>query len=285
MSTPRLIRGVDATAREIDTISAAFAREIARVLRELERGLRPMLQEAAEGSRTAVLKAAKANDTRRAIREALADAGYERLASAATSAPLDRLAESVLSTRRLAQAAVRIGQAHEQRLAALQALKFTDLLGLGEELERALFRATARGVFSSAAPDRILADLAAIIDDSEAHIRTFYDTSVSIYTREVEALQATDAPETPFLYAGPIDAKTRPFCLRLVGKVLTREDIDALDNGQLDNPFLTGGGYNCRHQWVEVSRLSETADLAGTGERIPEYQEAVEDVTTAQKAA
>jgi hypothetical protein len=33
--------------------------------------------------------------------------------------------------------------------------------------------------------------------------------------------------------------------------------------------FLTGGGYNCRHTWIAVSKVSEVRKLAGTEERIP----------------
>ena len=285
MSTKRIVRAVNATTREMESFSSTFGKELARVLRELERQLRPLLDDAAEGSRTAIVRAAKANETRRGIREALEAAGYDQLAQTATSAPLDTLAARVLQTRRLAQAVVRVSQAHEQRIAALQALHYADLLDLGEDLSKGLWRATARGVFASAPPQKILRDLASVIDDTEPHIRTFYDTAVSIYTRQVEAMQASDREDVPFLYAGPIDEKVRPFCLRLVGQVLTRADIDALDNEQLDNVFLTGGGYNCRHQWVEVSQLSETADLVGTGERIPEYAPQVDELEEAARAA
>jgi hypothetical protein len=57
-----------------------------------------------------------------------------------------------------------------------------------------------------------------------------------------------------YRYEGPRDKLTRPFCLRMLSrsasKPLTRDQIENLDNGQLPNPFITGGGYNCRHQWV-----------------------------------
>mgnify|MGYP003328644646 CR=1 FL=1 len=61
-----------------------------------------------------------------------------------------------------------------------------------------------------------------------------------------------------YRFEGPRDKLTRPFCKRLLARTkskgLTRAQIDALDNGQLPNVFLTAGGYRCRHQWVaEIS--------------------------------
>lgn len=55
-----------------------------------------------------------------------------------------------------------------------------------------------------------------------------------------------------YRYEGPRDKLTRPFCLRMLrlDKPITREEIEGLDNGQIPNPFISGGGYNCRHQWV-----------------------------------
>jgi hypothetical protein len=89
----------------------------------------------------------------------------------------------------------------------------------------------------------------------------------------VEALKAGDDPETRYAYLGPVDTKVRPFCRQHVGKVYTRAEIDALDNGQLNNVFLTGGGYNCRHVWNEVSKYSELYDYAGTERRVPEVRD------------
>jgi hypothetical protein len=78
-----------------------------------------------------------------------------------------------------------------------------------------------------------------------------------------------------FIYVGPVDERLRPFCRGHVGKVYTRAQIDALDNGQLPNTFLTGGGWNCRHVWHAVSKFSEARELAGTGKRLPEVEAAI----------
>lgn len=83
------------------------------------------------------------------------------------------------------------------------------------------------------------------------------DTSMSTFYRQVqergyERIEATQKAPLKYRYFGPNDKLTRPFCLKLLKREepLTRKQIDALDNGQLPNTFVTGGGYNCRHQWI-----------------------------------
>jgi len=266
----QLVKGAKDTAGEVDRLGQQFALDLSRVLRSLERRLRPLVVDVAEGSRTAIVKASQANKTRKAIEGALADSGYPELAESAYGSRLDTLVVRVLESRRLAQASARLSGAFDARLMALRMLHETDLLDEGNDLSRALWKATVRGVFGSRDVADILDDLADVIDGTESQIGTLYDTSVSIFGRQVEALQAGDDPDTTFAYMGPADIKTRPFCRLHVGKVYTREQIDALDNKQIDNVFLTGGGYNCRHTWIEVSKFSELQDLVGTGQRIPE---------------
>lgn len=272
MSLERLLNAAGETVALADRLSERFARELAQVLRALERRLPPLIHDVTEGSSTAIVKASQANKARKALDDALTRAGYDDLAASAYGSRLDALTARVLDTRRLAQASARLSGAFDQRIAALKVLHESDLLDEGAAIARALWQATVRGVFGSRSVERILADLADIIDASEPQIATLYDTSVSIFGRQIEALQAGDDPEDTFLYAGPADKKTRPFCRAHVGKVFTRAAIDALDNGQIDNVFLTGGGYNCRHVWMEVSKFSELQDYVDTGERIPEVE-------------
>jgi Ni,Fe-hydrogenase III component G len=55
-----------------------------------------------------------------------------------------------------------------------------------------------------------------------------------------------------FKYYGPQDSIARPFCSKLLGsaKAYTRDEIAAMDNGQIPNVMVSRGGYRCRHQWI-----------------------------------
>jgi hypothetical protein len=226
VSLDGLIRAVASTAAESDVLGRQFAIELASVLRSLERRLRPLVKDAAEGSRTRIIQAGIANRTRKALEDSLVQSGYSRLAETVYGARLDALVEHVLATRRLANQAAKLSGAFEQRIQAIKYLHETDLLDEGDAISRLLWQAVTRGVFNAQPVDGILADLYDVVDASESQIRTLYDTSVSIFARQVEALQASADPETPFVYMGPADKKTRPFCKQHVGKVYTRAEID-----------------------------------------------------------
>ena len=54
------------------------------------------------------------------------------------------------------------------------------------------------------------------------------------------------------IYIGPIDAKTRDFCVELVGTVHNTQEIEQMDNGQTGNVLVDRGGWNCRHDWDPI---------------------------------
>lgn len=101
--------------------------------------------------------------------------------------------------------------------------------------------------------------LATRYEKTRAEARTLADTSTTVFWRTLADQTfrkiEEDHPTTlKYLYAGPDDAKTRPFCDDLIRKMqsggLTRKEIDELDNGQTPNVFTTAGGFNCRHVWI-----------------------------------
>ena len=188
------------------------------------------------------------------MRLVLKDSGFDALADQATSGAFEDIAGTLLRSH--PEVARLVGR---PQLEALKELHRLDILDEGDAVSKRLWDSVARGLYVRKPVDDILADLSEVIDRSDSQIATLYDTSVSIFTRQVELLDAGDDPETRFLYAGPDDDVTREFCKERVGNVYTRAEIEAMDNGQIDNVLLTGGGYNCRHVWMAVSRFAEQA--------------------------
>lgn len=269
MTIRELLGFADRIARQAEQASERFSAGLTIVARRTERELARVVEAAAEGASTAILRGRAAARAKVEIRHALEDAGYDDLIAQATGAPLDDVVQAVLALRQ-ADRELALTDAFLQRVEALKALYETDLLEQGDALAAALWQATVRGIFGAQPVPAILRDLGEVIDGTEPQIRTLYDTYVSIFGRQVEALQAGNDSETLFLYLGPDDEKTRPFCQKHVGKVYARAEIDRMDNGQIDNVFMTGGGYNCRHSWIELAKSSELRYLHGTGERVPE---------------
>jgi hypothetical protein len=267
------LRSAQKTADTADRMSAQFARHLSSVMRDIERKIRDLLTQAAQPSRTAIVQASQAYRIRNSIQDALRASRYRALVDEATGAALDRMTDRVLASRRLARVAYDLAPEARLLLEAMRSLHLQDLLDEEQVILRAITQAVSRGLFGAWEARDIVPAVAKVLDISEARVATLYDTAVSIYGRQVEAAAAGNDPQTRFLYAHPIDEKTRDFCLRHAGKVYTREEIDQLDNGQISNVFLTGGGYNCRGHWMEVSRFSEMYDMDG---RLPEVQRQID---------
>ena len=80
-----------------------------------------------------------------------------------------------------------------------------------------------------------------------AQIKTELNTATIAFSRSITQKKANDLGLNLFLYVGPLDKITRPFCRARVGKIYTREEINSWDNGQGLPANLYCGGYNCRH--------------------------------------
>lgn len=91
----------------------------------------------------------------------------------------------------------------------------------------------------------------------EAAIRAAYQRATLIAAEN--AAQGTGEPMA-YLYDGPEDQKTRPFCQTVIGEAFTLEAIKRLDNGQGLAVEVHRGGYNCRHRWSPITIEDATAE-------------------------
>lgn len=89
-----------------------------------------------------------------------------------------------------------------------------------------------------------------------SQLETELNTNLQAFSRTATAAKADELGFNLFVYLGPDDSITRPFCEKVLGKnppIYTREEIDAMHNGQIDPVMTYGGGYNCRHHWRPIS--------------------------------
>lgn len=111
-----------------------------------------------------------------------------------------------------------------------------------------------RSVLGQADRTTLVNDLATITGQAtRVADRQFHDGTIE-FSRTVTKAKADEAGYEFFEYVGPRDRVTRPFCRARVDKVFSRDEIDRMDNGQLPDVFITGGGHNCRHHWRPVRR-------------------------------
>lgn len=84
------------------------------------------------------------------------------------------------------------------------------------------------------------------------------DRAITAGVDEEDTAPAGDPTEKVYLYVGPSpragDKVTRPTCRVIVNKWATRAQIAQLDNGQIGDVLVTGGGWNCRHSWAPMVR-------------------------------
>lgn len=101
--------------------------------------------------------------------------------------------------------------------------------------------------------DNALSNLQIKLKQSDGSTLTEVRTKISQYGRSVTATAAVAAGLKNYLYTGPIDGITRPFCRELVNKVVTDKQLNRLNNNQGLSVITSGGGYNCRHSWSPIS--------------------------------
>lgn len=284
--TQRLLSAAERMAALTDTLSATFAADLAVVLRDTERRLVVLLRamDVQAGRITRQAEIARLANLRDQIREALRVSGYDGLAQTATSSAFERMVATARASRAGAAAARFFTQPFAQRVAALAVLAAEDLWHQGEVIAQALYRVVRDGVLGGARTDVLLERLAETLDREVSEVRTLYDTATATFGRVMEQQGSTGESDELFLFAGPVDAKMRPFCADQIGKVYTRAAIEQLDNGQRLDVLTSCGGWNCRHVWMRLSEFSELAPLANTGERAPEVVEALTDVRPVRKA-
>ena len=79
------------------------------------------------------------------------------------------------------------------------------------------------------------------------------DTDLKTATATYSRMVAMNQGRRFVLYAGPRDARNRPFCAERVNKIFPIEVVYTWDNGQGLPANLYCGGYGCRHVLIPVA--------------------------------
>jgi hypothetical protein len=134
-------------------------------------------------------------------------------------------------------------------------------------------RATRDALLSISAEvpiDLVKSDLQQRLERSEGRQLTEVKTRISQYGRTITAAAAEQADINTYLYTGPRDGLTRPFCRALIDLVVDEKQMSKLRNGQGLSVKTSCGGYNCRHSWSPVTEsFVQAAELTlATGKDI-----------------
>jgi hypothetical protein len=135
------------------------------------------------------------------------------------------------------------------------------LLLRGEAAGERLREILVVGGHTNARLDDVLRKLAEAADLSMRQAVVEAETQLMAFHRDGIAVESFEAGIDLFTYDGPDDGITRPFCGPLVGKIVTAQDLDGMDNGTQPKPvsrFL--GGFRCRHSLSPLS-LEEALEM------------------------
>lgn len=102
--------------------------------------------------------------------------------------------------------------------------------------------------------DQGLSNLALSLEKSTGTLQTEVRTKISQFGRSVNMIAADTVGIDHYLYTGPRDGITRAFCRPLINKVVSKDQLSKLNNGQGLSVRSSGGGYNCRHSWSPVTK-------------------------------
>ena len=117
-------------------------------------------------------------------------------------------------------------------------------------------RATRDALFSIATevPINIVkSNLTLQLESAEGRQLTQVKTRISEIGRTITAKVADELELDHFLYTGPRDGLTRPFCKALIDLVVDSQQMRKLNNGQGLSVKTSCGGYNCRHSWSPIT--------------------------------
>ena len=146
-----------------------------------------------------------------------------------------------------------LSAAGETTLLAQLGTTVDDIATIGREAQDDLRAAIVETLRSTVEPADFVETIALRLDTTVARAITLVDTGVMAVDRGVVLAQTSEAGAEWWLFDGPQDSLTRPWCARHLGYRFTGPQIAALRNDTGPQPpSLYAGGYNCRHRWVAL---------------------------------
>lgn len=241
----------------IDAASASSSSELKRILERFFELLDEYMKDA-EGLTIQELSALSTFDD---LSELLVDAGMGDL--------VDGLRESIkeasaATATGLRAAGFTAGQLtlDEGALTALVNFKLEQVAqDIAAPIARQIQEAWIDSTFTGKSIREAMAEVGALLTEkTPGQAETVVSTAFNAIDRTITGggVAPSEDDSIVYLYVGPSpddgDRITRKTCIHIVNKWLTREEINSLDNGQLPNVFVNGGGYNCRHSWAPLKK-------------------------------
>ena len=126
----------------------------------------------------------------------------------------------------------------------------SNILGSSEEIIKTVTDASLRYGIGEQRLNTIIADLERTVDTVGRRMVTEAFTGASVYDRTVKFEQFQNAGIELYFYSGPLDDVTRDVCVATLSDPLQATGWTLAQIQDSGTPFGSGGGYNCRHEWL-----------------------------------
>ena len=139
------------------------------------------------------------------------------------------------------------------------------ITGVFADGAQAMRKAIDVGLNTGSDLQSVITDVAQALETTFDRATTATDTAIRGAMRMALVMQAERGAEAAgitmlYLYLGPDDGKTRPFCEEHVNRVYSLDALKAMDNGT-DLPVeIFAGGYSCRHALSPIDEESARAE-------------------------
>lgn len=285
---PEALRGVASASGDLQGLTERIVEDFRDELREVtERTVKTwgdaLGTAATRGTLTDAVQDITTAATAADVADLLDEAGFSEMVAAHLEAHAGVLegAVQVLEATGLPRTALGFDV---EMIESLNDLGATRWMVLGEDMALATRRVVLESAVGGADLDGVIGLLREELDRTQIEAVRDARTMLNTYSRTAQDGLAKRAGIDTFLYVGPVDAITRDFCRPLVGKVLTREQVQSLDNGQLGNPLRTGGGHQCRHTWAPTPKPKPDWPMA-TPEDLAKADQSAERARRAKRRA
>lgn len=156
-------------------------------------------------------------------------------------------------------------QTDRSLLKVLSDSSYRELAALGEEYIEKVNGAMFRGMVGGSTKKAIQKEITQLLEGGTdirgrslaSHAKTITNTRYMEADAAMTIRAAENIGSDKFRYQGSLIKDSRPWCVEHAGKIFTKEEIEGWANSSWagkkeGNPFITRGGWNCRHYFIPV---------------------------------
>lgn len=236
----------------IDKVTDTYALQLKKVADDLARRMNVLLGRISAGEAVNAGSLTDAALARAQATQLLVDSGYYRVTGDLLSNGFqDILNENLEIYNRYYAAGLRFEDVSGARIEAIRSMQSQVFQDLAGEQATNLQRILTNLSFGASSIESASEALANVLGSLSSYAETIVRTSVHAFERETNNEMATAAGIETFIYVGPDDNLTRPFCDEHIGDIKTFDEWASITAPGSPGPVpVWGAGYNCRHSIV-----------------------------------